>query len=76
MTTQPIQIDLFSMLDPYPVPAAIAVPAAPVLNGFYYERSSDMFVSFAQGRRHYEIPARGCGHLKAWQERLKREREI
>ncbi|WP_235332385.1 hypothetical protein [Paenibacillus terrae] len=61
------QMDLFD------VPAE---PTGPVLNGMYYERSTDMFVSFVKGRRHYEEPAKGCQHLKEWQERIKRERAI
>jgi hypothetical protein len=64
------QMDLFDF------PAEPSQPAGPVLNGMYYERSTDMFVSFVLGRRHYEEPAKGCPHLKEWQERIKRERAI
>lgn len=69
------QLDLFADIKPEPA-AATAAPDAPVLNGMYYERATDKFVSFAQGRRYYEEPAKGCGHLKEWQERIKRERAI
>lgn len=62
------QLDLFDDVEP--------VAAAPVLNGFYYERSTDRFVSFVLGKRHYEEPAKGCPHLKEWQERMRRERSI
>ncbi|RUT48788.1 hypothetical protein EJP82_01065 [Paenibacillus anaericanus] len=48
----------------------------PVLNGMYYERSTDKFVSFVLGRRFYEEPAKGCTHLKEWQNRIKKERSI
>ncbi|MFK4167670.1 hypothetical protein ACI2LM_15635 [Paenibacillus lautus] len=66
---KPVQIDLFDHIDP---PA----PAGQVLNGMYYEKATDKFVSFVLGRRHYEEPARGCPHDKEWQQRLKRERSI
>lgn len=56
--------------------AAPAAPVAPVLNGFYYERATDKFVSFVQGRRYYEEPAKGCKLPKDWQQRMKRERAI
>ncbi|OKP97749.1 hypothetical protein A3849_13665 [Paenibacillus sp. P46E] len=73
------QLDLFGGADLSPPAArqqAVKRPVEPVLNGFYYERSTDMFVSFVQGRRHYEMPARGCEHLKEWQNRIKKERPI
>jgi len=46
------------------------------LNGMYYEKATDKFVSFVLGRRHYEEPARRCKHPKKWQERINRERSI
>lgn len=58
------QIDLFDQQEEKP------------LNGMYYERSSDKFVSFVLGKRHWEEPAKGCKYLKEWQERIKRERWI
>lgn len=67
MTQQPEQLDLFNDVEP---------EEAPVLNGMYYERATDKFVSFVMGRRHYEESAKGCPHLKEWQERIKRERSI
>ncbi|PAD73990.1 hypothetical protein CHH67_19090 [Paenibacillus campinasensis] len=51
-------------------------PAGEVLNGMYYEKATDKFVSFVLGRRCYEEPAKGCPHDQEWQERLKRERAI
>lgn len=50
--------------------------SAPALNGMYYERSTDKFVSFVRGRRHYEVPSKGCGLDREWQEKTKRERAI
>lgn len=48
----------------------------PHLNGMYYERSTDRFVSFVLGRRHYEISAKECKWDKAWQMKTKQERAI
>jgi hypothetical protein len=62
------QLDLFNDVEP--------AAAAPVLNGMYYERSTDKYVSFVLGRRYYEEPAKGCGHLKEWQEWMRKERAI
>lgn len=62
---EPIQLDLFDN-----------EPAAPTLNGMYYEQATDKFVSYAQGRRHYEEPAKGCQMPKDWQERIRKERVI
>ncbi|WP_211746381.1 hypothetical protein [Paenibacillus sp. Marseille-Q4541] len=61
----PVQLDLFEIDEP-----------APTLNGMYYEKATDKFVSFVLGRRYYEEPAKGCPHLKEWQDRIKRERAI
>lgn len=71
------QLDLFGGADISP--PAVRQPQKPrkvVLNGFYYESATDMFVSFVQGRRHYTMPARGCQHPKEWQNRIKKERAI
>lgn len=73
------QLDLFGGADLSPPAAprpAVRKPSAPVLNGFYYERATDKFVSFVQGRRHYEISAWRCQHTKEWQNRIKKERAI
>ncbi len=48
----------------------------PSLNGMYYETSSDKYVSFVLGRRHYEVAAKHCGFDKSRQVRTKRERSI
>lgn len=62
------QIDLFDIL-----------PDQSRLNGFYYERHSQMFVSFVHGRRHFEIHVNECkgpDWPKEWREKIKRERAI
>lgn len=46
------------------------------LNGFYYERSTDRFVSFAIGTRFYEVAAAECDFPKEWQKRVMKERAI
>lgn len=66
------QIDLFGGADL----GAPETPAKEPLNGMYYERATDMFVSFVRGSRYYEEPAVGCPHPKEWQEKTKRERAI
>jgi hypothetical protein len=75
-----IQVDLFDDLDPvaaaHAAPVTINSSAIPVLNGMYYEKTSDKFISFVRGMRYYEVPAKGCGHTKEWQERIKKERSI
>lgn len=67
-----VQLDLFNDLHA----DLVTTVAAPALNGFYYERSTDRFVSFVLGRRHYEESAKRCGHPKDWQERIRKERAI
>lgn len=47
-----------------------------ILNGFYYERSTNKFVSFVLGRRHYEISAYRSGFPVEWQNKMKKERAI
>lgn len=64
------QLDLFA------TPAPPLEDAAPPLNGFYYERSTDKFVSFVLGRRYFEISTRRCQFPKDWQEKMKQERAI
>lgn len=70
-----MQLSLFDDLQPEPE-AATAAPDGPVLIGFYYERSTDKFVSFARGARHYEVPAKECEFTKEWQKQIKLERAI
>lgn len=63
------QLDLFELSE----------PVQTVLNGFYYEERSRRFVSFALGKRHYEILASKCSPPswpKDWQEKMMRERSI
>lgn len=48
----------------------------PERNGMYYEQSTDRFVSFVLGRRHYEMSAQDCIWPKAWQDKTKKERSI
>lgn len=64
------QMDLFDVMDNR------IEPPPRVLNGMYYEQVTGNYVSFVCGRRHYEIPAKGCGLNREWQERTKRERSI
>lgn len=64
---EPFQLDLFSLDEDC---------APPVLNGMYYEKSTNKFVSFVLGKRHYEESARGCRYPKEWQEKIKKERVI
>ena len=66
------QLDMFASIEG----AAPAAPVAPVLNGFYYEQATDKFVSFVQGRRYYEEPAKGSQLPKEWREKTKKERTI
>ncbi|MEK3684890.1 hypothetical protein [Paenibacillus sp. FSL R10-2736] len=72
--SKPQQIDLFALLDSKPKPSAAA--QKPLLNGLYYERETDLFVTFVQGRRHYEVPPRQCLGDKAWKDKTMRERAI
>nr|WP_244965854.1 hypothetical protein [Paenibacillus alvei] len=60
-----VQMDLFSDFE-----------QEPSLNGMYYERSTNRFVSFVLGRRYFEISFWECLGDKAWKEKLKRERAI
>lgn len=48
----------------------------PFLNGVYYERLTGLFVSYVQGRRHFEVTWGQCLGDKAWKEKTKRERGI
>jgi hypothetical protein len=69
------QIDLFSQVDFKSAPTESVV----VLNGFYYGERTRQFVSFVQGKRHFEILASQCKGPKwpkDWQERIMRERVI
>ncbi|MED1792844.1 hypothetical protein P4V54_09185 [Brevibacillus nitrificans] len=70
-----IQLDLFDDLEMEPVDGGQALPDRS-LNGFYYERSSDKFASFALGSRHFEVSAKECEFPKEWQKRIKQERAI
>ncbi len=65
--TDPVQLDLFDTIEQ---------PTQPVLNGMYYERSSGKFVSFVQGRRHFEVTPGRCLGDKAWKDKTMRERSI
>ena len=65
--TDPVQLDLFDTIEQ---------PKQPTLNGMYYERSSGKFVSFVQGRRHFEVTPGRCLGDKAWQDKTMRERAI
>ncbi|MEC0169874.1 hypothetical protein [Paenibacillus graminis] len=67
------QLDLFALIDPKPTPPATATP---ILNGMYYERATGLFVTYIQGRRHYEVSWGQCLGDKAWKDKTKRERAI
>lgn len=72
-----LQLELFKdATDVAPAPTRLITLKPPVLNGMFYERSTDKFVSFVLGKRHFEVRAKGCGYMKEWQERTKRERSI
>lgn len=66
------QLDLFGGADLNLPPDQ----AGEVLNGVYYEASTEMFVSFVLGRRHYEWPAKGCTFDREWREKTMKERAI
>ncbi|AKG36127.1 hypothetical protein [Paenibacillus durus] len=68
--TDVVQLDLFGGEE-------LCAPAPPpFLNGMYYERLTDKFVSFVLGRRHFEVSPGDCLGDKAWKEKMKRERAI
>jgi hypothetical protein len=68
------QLDLFASIETSVRELPEFLPL--VLNGFYYEQSSKKFVSYVQGRRHYEILASACRHDKAWKDAIMKERFI
>ena len=61
----PVQLDLFAPID-----------SAPVLNGMYYEQSTNRFVSYVLGRRYFEVTPSRCLGDKDWKEQTMRERAI
>ncbi|MFU1797339.1 hypothetical protein ACM1RC_25970 [Paenibacillus azoreducens] len=63
---EPVQLDLFDDQTADQL----------VLNGMYYERSSNKFISFVCGRRHFEITPVRCLGDKDWKEKTMRERAI
>lgn len=67
------QLDLFALIDPKPKPP---VRPSPILNGLYYERSTNLFVTYVQGHRHFEVSPGRCLGDKAWKEKTMRERAI
>ncbi|KAF6569056.1 hypothetical protein G9G53_22450 [Paenibacillus sp. EKM206P] len=60
----PIQLDLFATDDPEP------------LNGMYYEKKTNKFVSYVKGRRHFEVTPGRCLGDEAWKEKTMKERAI
>ncbi|MGG1672890.1 hypothetical protein ACIFOE_20080 [Paenibacillus sp. NRS-1783] len=62
--TDPVQLDFFSTDEPA------------VLNGMYYEKKTNMFVSFVKGQRHFEVTPYQCLGDKAWKEKMMKERAI
>ncbi|ODA07334.1 MULTISPECIES: hypothetical protein [Paenibacillus] len=59
-----VQLDLFDIKGPKP------------LNGMYYEKRTNKFVSYVRGRRHFEVTPSRCLGDEAWKERIKKERGI
>jgi len=70
-----IQLSLFDDLVLESQPDGQA-PPDPSLNGFYYESSTDRFVSFALGCRHFEVFPKECDFPKEWQKRVMKDRAI
>lgn len=67
------QLDLFELDEPVQVTDQLQ------LRGFYYEERTKRFVSFANGRRHFEILSSRCKPPKwpkEWQDQIMRERSI
>lgn len=60
-----VQLDLFDIKEP-----------ELILNGMYYEKKTNKFVSYVKGRRHFEITPSRCLGDKAWKEKTMRERVI
>jgi hypothetical protein len=75
MNESVVQLDLFDLEQPAEKSFKQTVRSSP-LNGMYYERSSRKFVSFVQGRRHFEVTPSRCLGDKAWKEKIMRERVI
>ena len=59
------QLDLFAPID-----------SAAVLNGMYYEQSSNRFVSYVLGCRYFEVTPSRCLGDKDWKDKTMRERAI
>jgi hypothetical protein len=73
------QMDLFALDESGQVSSKLIVLREPLLNGFYYEERTRQFVSYCNGRRHFEIQASKCKGLNwpwEWQEKIMRERSI
>lgn len=70
-----VELDLFGGGNVKPPPPPPPTREA-VLNGMYYERSTGKFVSYVQGRRHFEVTWGQCLGDKGWKERIKKERAI
>lgn len=67
------QLDLFTLDGP------VQKSDHDKLRGFYYEECTKRFVSFANGKRHFEILASQCKPPKwpkDWQDQIIRERSI
>ncbi|MFS8214777.1 hypothetical protein [Paenibacillus sp. S29] len=63
--SNPVQLDLFATDDP-----------THVLNGMYYEKKTNKFVSFVKGLRHFEVTPSRCLGDEAWKEKTMKERAI
>ncbi|MGG4499131.1 hypothetical protein [Brevibacillus reuszeri] len=69
-----IQLNIFDLVQE-PLPD-VQAPQDHTLNGFYYERSADKFVSLVLGTKHYEVSPKECEFPKEWQKRVMKERAI
>lgn len=65
-----------TLFDDWGAELSDSAPQDPSLNGFYYERLSDRFVSFALGIRHFEVSPKECDFPKEWQKRVMKDRAI
>lgn len=70
------QLDLFASQEPREPERQQPQSGPAPLNGMYYERATDKFVGYSQGKRMKAIAAKHCGWPKWWQEKTKRERWI
>lgn len=71
---KPVQLDIFTFQLAATEDSLPRDAAGNPLNGFYYEKSSGLFVTYCMGRRHWEGPP--PPFEKAWKEWIMKERAI